>query len=87
MGIRHVVRALIVSLIYFSEVGAAEKIRIGALTLGTLNWELSAIKAEGLDRAEALDLEIQELANPEAGRIALLGKTVDLIDIWFIHDA
>ena len=79
MVIRHLVRALIVSLVYFSEGGATEKIRIGALTLGTLNWELSAMKAAGLDRTEALDLEIQELANPEAGRIALLGKTVDLI--------
>ena len=50
MVIRHVVRALIVSLIYFSEVGAAEKIRIGALMLGTLNWELSAMKAAGLTK-------------------------------------
>ena len=66
----------------FSVVGAAETappIRIGTLAFGTLNWELAVIRSQGLDKAQGITLETTELASPEAGRIALQGKSVDVI--------
>jgi len=58
---------------------AAQKIKIGVLAFGTVNWELAAMHNEGLDRSHQLDLEIQTLASPEAGKIALQAGGVDLI--------
>ncbi len=54
-------------------------ITVGALAYGTLNWELTVIRREGLDRRQGFNLEIRTLANPQAGRIALQGGTVDII--------
>ena len=54
-------------------------IRIGALALGTLQWELAVIKEEGLDQEQGLKIESQTLASPDAGRISLMGHSVDLI--------
>ena len=58
---------------------APPSIKIGALAFGTLNWELTVIRSQGLDRANGIQLETAELASPEAGRIALQGQSVDLI--------
>ncbi len=52
---------------------------VGALAYGTLNWELTVIEREGLDRRQGFSLEIRTLANPQAGRIALQGSSVDVI--------
>lgn len=57
----------------------APSIRIGTLVFGTLNWELAVIRHQGLDKAQGIALETTELASPEAGRIALQGKSVDVI--------
>lgn len=57
---------------------AAEKtnIRIGAQATGTLDWELSALQ----NQPDAdFQLEIQHLANAEAGKIALQSGAVDII--------
>lgn len=58
---------------------AADRIRIAAQKTGTLAWELDVMRAEKLDTAAGLDVVVTELAAPEAGKIALKGKTVDLI--------
>lgn len=57
---------------------AAEKtaIRIGVQTFGTVDWELAAIETAS---SAAYKLEIQHLANPEAGKIALQSGSVDMI--------
>ncbi len=57
----------------------SRSITVGALAYGTLNWELTVIQREGLDRRQGFDLEIRTLANPQAGRIALQGGTADVI--------
>ena len=57
---------------------AAEKtvIRIGVQAFGTVDWELAALP----DNPQAdFQLEIQHLANAEAGKIALQSGTVDMI--------
>lgn len=62
-------------------VAAYEKdlIRIGTLSSGTLNWELQAMKDQGLLDNSKFDLEITQLANQQAGKIALQANSVDII--------
>src|SRR5271157_1510058 len=57
----------------------AETLRIGAQTTGTFAWELQVIKARGLDKAAGLDLEIIDLATTEAGKLAILAGSVDIV--------
>lgn len=60
---------------------AAERtiVRIGLVKFGTVAWEIDTIKRHGLDTAAGLDLQVVDLANTEAGKIALLGGSVDMI--------
>jgi NitT/TauT family transport system substrate-binding protein len=58
---------------------AADTIRIAAQRTGTLAWELDVIRAHGLDKQADLDLQVVELASPEAGKIALRGGSADLV--------
>ena len=62
-----------------TSVQAADKLRIAILKTGTLSWEIGVMKARGLDASAALDLEVTELASPEAGKIALQGGAADII--------
>lgn len=54
-------------------------VKIGVLAFGTVNWELEAIHNEGLDKKHGLDLQVQKLAGPDAGKIGLQGGSLDLI--------
>ncbi|MDP3588979.1 MAG: ABC transporter substrate-binding protein, partial [Methylobacter sp.] len=72
--------ALFISLCLFVSYSgyAAEKtvIRIGVQAFGTVDWELAALQ----DNPQAdFQLEIQHLANAEAGKIALQSGSVDMI--------
>jgi NitT/TauT family transport system substrate-binding protein len=58
---------------------AADTIRIAVQKTGTLAWELSVVRAQGLDREAGLDIVTTELATPEAGKIALRGGSADVI--------
>lgn len=57
----------------------AETLRIGVQMSGTLGWELDYMKSHGLDKAAGLDLEIVDLANTEAGKIAIASGAVDVV--------
>ena len=63
----------------FASPGHSETLRIGAQLTGTLGWELAYMKAHGLDAAAGLDLEITDLANTEAGKVAIASGAVDVI--------
>jgi NitT/TauT family transport system substrate-binding protein len=63
----------------FASPGHAETLRIGAQLTGTLGWELAYMKAHGLDKAAGLELEITDLANTEAGKVAIASGAVDII--------
>jgi len=54
-------------------------IRVGAMASGTLAWELAAMKNEGLLQNSNFVLEIVNLANQQAGKVALQSGSVDLI--------
>src|SRR5262245_41275304 len=57
----------------------AETVRIATQKTGTLAWELAVIRSHGLDKQADLTIETQELASPEAGKIALRAGTADII--------
>lgn len=59
--------------------GAQEKVRIGVLKFGTVNWEIDTIKHNELDKENGIDLEVLELASNEATRVALQSGEVDII--------
>ncbi len=71
--------AFLLGLPVVTAASAADRIRIAAQKTGTLAWELEIIKSHGLDRKADLDLQVVELAAPEAGKIALRGGSADLI--------
>ncbi|MGH6858082.1 MAG: ABC transporter substrate-binding protein [Methylocella sp.] len=70
---------LMLAVLFNCEAGAAEKLRLGVQKTGTFAWELAIINERGLDRKAGLDLEVTELASPEAAKIALMGGAADMI--------
>ena len=54
-------------------------LRIGVLRFGTLAWELDTIARHGLAAAEGVSIEPVALASNEAGRVALLAGSADVI--------
>ena len=58
---------------------AQEKLRVGVLAYGTVNWELDVLKHNNLDKKNNFELEIVELASKNAQIIALQAKDVDVI--------
>lgn len=79
---RPFIAALLIFLIPMSQSWAEtadRKIKIGMLAFGTLNWELTVIQEEGLDKTQGITVETMPLASSEAGKIALQGGSVDLI--------
>ncbi|MFM8648003.1 MAG: hypothetical protein ACKOB7_09575, partial [Methylocystis sp.] len=62
-----------------SVASAAQQLRLALQKTGTGNWEIQVAQAFGLDKEADLELQINELASPEASKIALLGGNTDLI--------
>lgn len=56
---------------------AAEKLRLGALKFGTVNWELTTIRDRGFDRAEGFELDIAGYASSSAAKVAFLAGDLD----------
>jgi NitT/TauT family transport system substrate-binding protein len=70
--------AVLVLLVGCRDAGA-ETLRLAVQKTGTFAWELDIIAAQGLARKAGLELEVTELASPEAARIALVGGAADMI--------
>ncbi len=58
---------------------SAEKLRLALQKTGTTGWEMAVVKAFALDKEAGLELEVTELASPEAGKIAIQGGSADII--------
>ncbi len=58
---------------------AGEKVRIGVLKFGTVNWEIDTIRHYELDKKNGIEIDVLPLAGNEATRIALLSGAVDII--------
>jgi NitT/TauT family transport system substrate-binding protein len=54
-------------------------LKIGVLAFGTVSWELAAMTALGLDRQYSLDVQVTQLASPDAGKIGLQANSLDII--------
>ncbi len=58
---------------------AEDALRIAAQTTGTFSWELGVIKEHGLDKKAGIHLDVTELATTEAGKVAIMGGSADVI--------
>ncbi|MCX7898686.1 MAG: ABC transporter substrate-binding protein [Methylocystis sp.] len=58
---------------------AADKLRLALQKTGAAGWEIAVVKAFGLDKEAALDLDVTELASTDAGKIAIQGGGADII--------
>ena len=67
-----------VALVASGDAFAADTIRLAMQKTGTVAWEISAMKALGLDKAADVDVQTTELATTEAGKIAIQGGAADL---------
>lgn len=56
-----------------------DKLRIGILAYGTVNWEIDVLKHNKLDNKNGFDLEVVELASKNAQAVALQSGDVDII--------
>lgn len=57
----------------------AERLRVGVLKFGTVNWQLESLKAGGFDAPQGLELEVLPLASKNATAVALQAGEVDMI--------
>ncbi|MCP1200659.1 ABC transporter substrate-binding protein [Notoacmeibacter sp. MSK16QG-6] len=55
------------------------KLRAAMLATGTVNWEITTIKENGLDTANGFELVVQDYADNGATRIALAGGEADVV--------
>jgi NitT/TauT family transport system substrate-binding protein len=58
---------------------AANKVTVGVLKFGTVSWVLDTIHANGLDKAEGIELDVMPLASTQATTVGLQGGSVDII--------
>jgi NitT/TauT family transport system substrate-binding protein len=58
---------------------AGNRLRVASVKFGSLSWVLETIRAEGLDKAAGLDLEVVDVASNQAGPVALLSGGADVI--------
>lgn len=58
---------------------AADVLRIAVQKTGTFSWELAVIKNHGLDTKAGLDLQITELGSTDAGKVAIMGGSADIV--------
>ncbi len=75
-------KMLFISLVLFSGLSVAAepvKIRLGVLASGTLAWELTTLKNEGLLKDAGFVLDSLPLTDQQAGKIALQAGSVDMI--------
>ncbi|PKD39118.1 ABC transporter substrate-binding protein [Methylomonas sp. Kb3] len=63
----------------FANADEKPTIRIGAMAAGTLNWELAAMRNQGLLDNAKFNVENIAVANQQAGKVALQAGSVDVI--------
>lgn len=78
----HYLRLLILSLtlaLFPALAQALDKVRVGVLEFGTVNWELDVMQEHKLAEAHGFELEVVPVASGDAATVALLGGAVDVI--------
>lgn len=72
-------KIFLLSILCLISLNAQEKLKVGVLAYGTVNWGLEILKQNGLDKKNGFDLEIVKLASKNAQLISLQAKEVDII--------
>lgn len=54
-------------------------VKLGVLPFGSVQWVADVILRHGLDRKHGFALQTQLLANTDASRVALMGKSADIV--------
>lgn len=62
-----------------SDVAPAATVRLGILQFGTIQWLADVIRRHHLDSAHDIALQTVKLASAEAGRIALMAGSTDIV--------
>tara|TARA_B100001063_G_C16748126_1_gene548725 strand:- start:475 stop:1434 length:960 start_codon:yes stop_codon:yes gene_type:complete len=70
---------LLITIISIINVNAEDKLKVGVLAYGTVNWELDVIKHNKLDKKYGFDLEVLKLASKNASSVAMQADSVDMI--------
>ncbi len=71
--------ALTVGLAAVPSLQAAERLRVGILQFGTMNWQLETMIADRIYDDSVLDLKVRKLASKNATAVALQAGGVDII--------
>jgi NitT/TauT family transport system substrate-binding protein len=71
--------ALLLVLIAAPHVRASDRLTVGVLKFGTVNWQLRTVKDHRLDQTAGVDLEILPLASKNATSVALQAGSADMI--------
>ena len=71
--------AALVALSVFASAVNAEKVRVGVLKFGTVNWELDVVETHGFAEKRNVDVQVVPLASKRATAVALQGGAVDII--------
>ncbi|WP_445367813.1 ABC transporter substrate-binding protein [Methylomonas sp. BW4-1] len=79
MNIKTCLFAIAALLPQFANADEKPTIRIGAMAAGTLNWELAAMRNQGLLDNAKFNVENIAVANQQAGKVALQAGSVDVI--------
>lgn len=69
----------LITIISITNINAQDKLKVGVLAYGTVNWELDVIKHNKLDKKYGFDLEVLKLASKNASAIAMQANSVDMI--------
>jgi NitT/TauT family transport system substrate-binding protein len=70
---------LVLWAILFAAPVSAHELTLALQATGTAKWELAAMQALGLDKANGLTLTVRDVADSRAGQIALQAHEADLI--------
>ena len=68
-----------VSAALWQPAAAADEVKIGVLKFGTVSWLLDTIQANGLDKAEGIEMEIVPLASTQATTVGLQSASLDVV--------
>lgn len=58
---------------------AVPELKLGVVQFGTVQWVAETIRRRGLDAAHGFVLTLQTLASTEAGRVAIMARSVDAV--------
>lgn len=73
------IKLIIIFLLFFINLYGQNKLRIGVLAYGTVNWELDVLKHNQFDKKNGFELEVLKLASKNAQAVALQSGDVDII--------